>query len=128
MADEDIFMDYAESSPMEDSQSVGKGINVNYFNFQSYSSSKSQKTIQELLSEKENILKSLLNNDETHSNRLKVVQLRQFNRSLASEIIEKRRKLSKLKDFIDDLNGKLLCQQFEKQHLLNEIRMCLSSK
>jgi len=121
MAEEDIFMDYAAtSSPIDSEQQQSKiqliipRIGTNF---------------DEIKSERERISSKLRNYTlNTQETRLKILQLRRFNRHLSNVITEHRKRLNELKDVVDNLNSKLLCQKFEKHHLLDEIKSCLSSK
>ena len=124
MADDDIFMDYAASSPVEVETEKASELNCNI--------TKIGSTFDDLLKERHNIslnLKNhLCNSGNLHETRFKILQLRRFNRHLSNRITDHRKQLSELKDNVDNLNSKLLCQKFEKQHLLDEIKSCLSSK
>lgn len=124
MAEEDIFMDYAaSSSPIDSEQQQQQPSNIQ-LNIPRIGTS-----FDEIISERGRISsklrKSTLNTQET---RLKILQLRRFNRHLSNVITEHRKRLNELKDVVDTLNSKLLCQKFEKHHLLDEIKTCLSSK
>lgn len=111
MADEDIFMEYTDSPIGSPTKTVLK------FNIP-----RTTLSIEDFVKEKESLLKNPL------PSRLKVLKIRQFNRKLSNELTERKKKLSELKEAVDDLNNKLLCQKFEKKHLLDEIKICFSSK
>ena len=121
MADDDIFMDYAASSPLDEQVPVIK------FNIPKLGSS-----FDEILHERLDISSYLKNRIPNPVNppetRLKVLQLRRFNRLVSNIITDHRKRLNELKDVFDNLNNKLLCQKCEKQHLLDEIKACLNSK
>lgn len=119
MADEDIFMEYAGSSPIDSQNSLK--FNIPH----------TAKSFEDFKNEKELLLNNLSEQNQNSSisgRRLQVLKLRQFNRRLAHELIDKRKKLTELKETVDSFNSKLMCLKFEKQHLLNEIKACLSSK
>lgn len=127
MAEEDIFMDYAadgSSSPItinNDLTTIENKLNVPQKFGQSY---------EELVNAKIKISAgfNLLAEQKPTDTRLKVLELRRFNRHLSNIIFEHRKRMNELKIVVDNLNSKLLCQKFEKQHLLNEIKSCLSTK
>ena len=122
MADDDIFMDYAASSPLDEQVPA-----VIKFNIPKLGSS-----FDEILNERLDISSYLRNQipnpANPHETRLKILQLRRFNRLVSNIITDHRKRLNELKDVVDNLNNKLLCQKFEKQHLLDEIKACLNSK
>ena len=120
MADDDIFMDYAASSPLDEQVPAISSI------------SQIRSSFDEILNERLDI-SSYLKNQITKPRILlklilKILQLRRFNRLVSNIITDHRKRLNELKDVVDNLNNKLLCQKFEKQHLLDEIKACLNSK
>lgn len=126
MAEEDIFMDYAASSSPIDSEQQQQQQTLK---IQLLSVPRIGTNYDEIISERGRISSSLkkftLNTQET---RIKILELRRFNRHLSNVLTEHRKRLNELKDLVDNLNSKLLCQKFEKHHLLDEIKTCLSSK
>lgn len=134
MAEEDIFMDYAAdgSSPLN---ATINDDNISIHHKKFHLPKKIGNSIDELFNEKLkitssfNLLKEQLNTSSCSSDfRLKVLELRRFNRHLSNVIFEHRKRMNELKVVVDNLNSKLLCQKFEKQHLLKEIKSCLSTK
>lgn len=132
--EEDIFMDHTTASSSNTSSPVdcdtrSEVLNGIKMNFQKFGYS-----LESISGEKSRIISQLKlgNTGKEASNqteiRLKILELRKFNRHLSTIITENRKRLNDFKDKIDDLNGKLLCQKFEKKHLLDEIKTCLSSK
>lgn len=87
-------------------------------------------TLESIITERDRVISQLKAKEASNQTetRLKVLQLRKFNRHLANIITDHRKRLSDLKDLVDNLNSKLLCQKFEKKHLLDEIKACLSAK
>ena len=124
MAEEDIFMDYAASSSPVHTEAPRQTSAIQ-LNIPKIGSS-----FDELLSERNRITTNLRNSSTSSSQetRLKILQMRKFNRHILNVITEHRKRLNDLKDVVDSLNRKLLCQKFEKQHLLDEIKACLNSK
>lgn len=120
-ADDDIFMDYASPETENTSVSALK------FNFP-----RIRNDFNDILKERKEISLKLKNSFNTPSNshetRLQILQLRRFNRHVSNSITAHRKQLNELKDIVDNLNSKLLCQKFEKQHLLDEIKSCLNAK
>lgn len=119
---EDIFMDYAaSSSPIDSEQGQVSRIQLNIPRIGT--------SFDKILTERSKVSSNLRNSTtNTQETRLKILQLRKFNRHLSNVITEHRKGLNELKDVVDNLNCKLLCQKFEKHHLLDEIKTCLSSK
>jgi flagellar biosynthesis chaperone FliJ len=122
MAEEDIFMDYAgSSSPIDSEKSHPSKIQMNI--------PRIGNNINEIIFERSIISSNLRSSSSNiQETRLKVLQLRRFNRHLSNVITDHRKRLNEFKDTVDSLNSKLLCQKFEKHHLLDEIKTCLSSK
>lgn len=120
MAEEDIFMDYAGSSSPIELQKPKIQFNIPRIG----------NNFDEILSERNKISTNLRNfsSSNTQETRLKILQLRRFNRHLSNIITDHKKRLNELKEVVDKLNSKLLCQKFEKHHLLDEIKTCLSSK
>lgn len=120
---EDIFMNYAaSSSPIDSDQVQAPKIQLNITKFGN--------NFDEILFARDKISTNLKSSTSGSSQetRLKILQLRQFNRHLSNLITEHRKRLNELKEIVDTLNSKLLCEKFEKQHLLDEIKTCLNSK
>lgn len=120
MADDDIFMDYAAEAETNSTSLK--------FNFP-----KIGNDFEDILKERHEISLNLKNYSvsklsNSHETRLQILQLRRFNRHVSNVITAHRKRLNELKDVVDNLNNKLLCQKFEKQHLLDEIKSCLNSK
>ena len=125
MADDDIFMDYAASSPVE--------VETEQASHSTFNIRKNGNNFEDILKERHDISLNLKkhhssNPSNHHETRIKVLQLRRFNRHISNIITDHRKRLNELKDVVDNLNNKLLCQKFEKQHLLDEIKGCLNSK
>ena len=129
MAEEDIFMDYAAdgSSPLNaaiNDDNINFSIHHKKFNLPK----KIGTSFDELFNEKLKIISSFKEQLTSSDFRLKVLELRRFNRHLSNIIFEHRKRMNELKIVVDNLNNKLICQKFEKQHLLKEIKSCLSTK
>lgn len=119
MMEDDIFMEYAESGSFNE---TGNFLNI----------PKIGNSFEDVLKERDVVSSNIKNHFSSSPNvqetRLKVLHLRQFNRHVSNIIRDHRKRLNELKDIVDNLNNKLLCQKFEKQHLLDEIKSCLNSK
>lgn len=125
MAEEDIFMDYTADGVTENISTYHR----NKFNVPK----KIENSFEEILNEKIKIsagLEQFVTSSSCCSSdsRLKVLELRRFNRHLSNLIFDHRKRINELKVVVDNLNSKLLCLKFEKQHLLKEIKSCLSTK
>lgn len=112
-------MDYTASSTVE-----AENVSTLKFTFSMIGNN-----FEDISKERQSISLHLKNNSSnTHETRLQILQLRRFNRHISNSITAHRKRLNELKDVVDNLNNKLLCQKFEKQHILDEIKSCLNSK
>jgi len=127
MADDDIFMNYAASGPVEVQSESERIPNLKFI------IPKIGNNFEQILKERHAIslninIHSTNNTSNLQETRLQILQLRRFNRHVSNIITDHRKGLNELKDVVDNLNNKLLCHKFEKQHLLDEIKACLNSK
>lgn len=121
MAEEDIFMDYTTGSSSPINSEPQTGAKMNFV--------KLGNTLESISDEKNRVILQLRTNSSNRTDtRLKLLHLRKFNRHVANIITEHRKRLNELKDLVDNLNSRLLCQKFEKKHLLDEIKSCLNTK
>jgi hypothetical protein len=122
MAEEDIFMDYSTTS------GCSSPIDCEPQNEIKMKFSRLGDSLESIVFERNCVISQLKTENSSIETHLKLLQLRKFNRHVSNIITEHRKRLSDLKDLVDNLNSKLLCQKFEKKHLLDEIKSCLSSK